>query len=103
LTLFEREKMSLTEQELRKVAKLSRIKLDKDQVAHYTCQISEIMSWVDILSEVNTENVPCMASVSDLSMPSREDKETDGNCQLDILANATNSQYGFFTVPKVIE
>ena len=95
--------MSLTEKEIRKIAKLSRIKLNEEQVEHYTQEISKIVNWINILSEVDTKNVPCMASVSNLSMPYREDEETVGNCQEAILANANDAQYGCFSVPKVIE
>jgi aspartyl-tRNA(Asn)/glutamyl-tRNA(Gln) amidotransferase subunit C len=95
--------MSLSEKEVRKIAKLSRIKLNDEQVKHFQGEISNIIDWVEQLGEVNTDNVPAMASVVNMQPPSREDKVTDGDCRDDILANAPDSQYGCFVVPKVVE
>lgn len=95
--------MSLSEKEVRKIAKLSRIKLTDEKVVHFQEELSNILKWVEQLQEVNTDKVPPMASVVNMHSPSREDKVTDGGCRDDILANAPDSQYGYFVVPKVVE
>lgn len=95
--------MSLSEKEVRKIAKLSRIKLKDEEVGHFQEELSNILKWVEQLQEVDTKKVPPMASVVNMQSPSREDKVTDGNCRDDVLANATDSQYGYFVVPKVVE
>lgn len=93
----------LSEADIRKVAKLARIRLSDDEVPHFQEEISSIITWVEQLQEVDTDNVPEMASVEDLALPQREDKVTDGNIQQDILANAPDADYGCFMVPKVVE
>ncbi len=95
--------MALTDKEMLHVAKLARIRLTEAEVPHYAKEINGILKWIEQLSEVNTDNVAPLASVSDQSLPWREDKVSDGNIQEQVLKNAPHAEYGCFTVPKVIE
>ena len=95
--------MSLTEKEVKHVAKLARIRLTDAELRHYAREINGILKWIEQLAEVKTEGIAPLASVSDQSLPWREDRVTDGNIQEQVLKNASGSQYGCFTVPKVIE
>lgn len=95
--------MSLTKQDVQKIAKLARIRLTEDEALHYGQEISGILDWITMLNEVNTDKVPQMASVSSIGLSLREDVVTDGNIVDDILKNAPEAAYGCFTVPKVIE
>jgi aspartyl-tRNA(Asn)/glutamyl-tRNA(Gln) amidotransferase subunit C len=93
----------LTEKEVRKIAKLSRIRLTDAEVEHFGKEISGILNWVEMLQEVDTNNVPRMASVSNITLPLREDAVTDGDYREQVLANAPDARYGCFAVPKVVE
>lgn len=96
--------MSLTEEQVKKIAKLSRIKLQDSEIEHFRTELSNIMDWIEELQEVNTDNVAEMASVANMNLPTREDAITEDNSSNDdVLKNAPNSEYGFFTVPKVVE
>lgn len=95
--------MALTKQEVEKIGKLAHIGLSEDEKAHFGDEISKILKWVDMLGEVNTDDVEQMTSVADLTLPRRKDEVTDGNCRDAVLANAPESEYGCFAVPKVIE
>ena len=95
--------MSIDKKTVAKIAKLSRLALSEAEQEHYAREISGILKWVEQLGEVNTDNVPQLASVSEMTLPRREDKVTDGNKRDDILLNAPQSDYGCFVVPKVIE
>ena len=71
------------------------------------------MAWIEQLNEVDTANVEPLASVSDVVLPMRADRVTDGGIAENILANAPGGAVyldptdkkagGFFTVPKVVE
>jgi aspartyl-tRNA(Asn)/glutamyl-tRNA(Gln) amidotransferase subunit C len=52
---------------------------------------------------VNTEGVEPLATVIDQKLRLRDDVVTDGDIRDEVLANAPDSQHGFFAVPKVIE
>jgi aspartyl-tRNA(Asn)/glutamyl-tRNA(Gln) amidotransferase subunit C len=95
--------MSLTTQQVKKIAKLARIRLSEDEVEHYGKEISGILDWIEMLQEVKTDKVKQMASVSSIGLSMRTDEVTDGNLQADILKNAPKSAFGCFEVPKVVE
>lgn len=95
--------MSVSQDDVRKVARLARIALPEDQVDHMTNELNGILNWIEQLGEVNVEGVEPMTSVEEITLPMREDVITDGNIQDKVLANAPNSEDGFFVVPKVVE
>ena len=95
--------MSLTNEQVTKIAKLARIRLNEEEVSHYAGEINTILGWIEQLQEVNTDDVAPLASVSHEDLPWRADEVTDGNKQADVIANARDAQFGCFAVPKVIE
>ncbi len=95
--------MSLTDADVKKIAKLARIRLSEAEVPHYAGEINGILKWIEQLSQVNTEGVAPLASVSEQALPWRADVVSDGNIQEAVLKNAPNASYGCFAVPKVIE
>ncbi len=95
--------MSLNPEQVKKIAKLARIRLSDDEVTHFGKEISSILNWIEMLAEVNTDKVPQMASVSSISLSMRQDEVNDGGIQEDILKNAPEASFGCFEVPKVIE
>lgn len=95
--------MALDKQAVAKIGKLARIALTEADKEHYAKEISSILSWVEQLNEVNTDGVPQLTSVSDVTLPWREDKVTDGGQQDAVVRNAPMSDYGCFVVPKVVE
>ena len=66
-------------------------------------EINSILGFVEQLKEVNVEGVEPMTSVTPMKLPMREDKVTDGGYAKRVLANAPQSEEGFFLVPKVVE
>jgi aspartyl-tRNA(Asn)/glutamyl-tRNA(Gln) amidotransferase subunit C len=95
--------MILDKHAVAKIAKLARIEVTDTDKEHYAREISGILQWMEQLNEVNTDNVPQLTSVSEVKLPWREDKVTDGNQQEAVIKNAPQSDYGCFVVPKVME
>ena len=95
--------MSLTAEDTKKIARLARIRMEDDQVEHFTKEINGILHWVEQLQEVDTDDVKQMTSVADLTLPFRKDEVNDGDIQERVIKNAPTSEYGCFVVPKVIE
>jgi len=95
--------MSVDEKTVERIAHLARIRLDETERAPLAGELGQILAWVEQLAEVDTGNVPPMTSVADMKLPWRADEVTDGNHRDDILANAPQTEHGFFVVPKVIE
>ena len=95
--------MSVTKDEVRKVAHLSRIAVAEDKLDDLAGELNGILGWIDQLNEVDVEGVDPMTSVVETQLPMREDVITDGNIPDQVLANAPNSEDGFFVVPKSVE
>lgn len=95
--------MSVTKDDVRKVARLSRIAVPDERLEELAGELNGIMGWIDLLNEVDIEGVEPMTSVVARTLPLREDVVTDGNIQDKVLANAPRSEDGFFVVPKAVE
>ena len=95
--------MSVDKDTVRKVARLSRIKLDEDRLEPMTDELNGILNWIELLNEVDVDGIEPMTSAVETTLTMREDKVTDGNIQFKVVANAPRSEDGFFVVPKVVE
>lgn len=95
--------MSLDKDTVRNIAFLARIKVPEDDLGPLADELSNILGWMEQLSEVDTKGVPPMTSVTEMTWPRRTDTVTDGGCADDVLANAPDRKGDFFAVPKVVE
>lgn len=100
--------MSVSEKEVRHVAKLARLALSDAEIDRMVPELNNILGWVEQLSEVNTDGVEPLTAVIDNELRLRDDVVnadplTGGDCRDSILKNAPDAQHGFFAVPKVIE
>ena len=105
--------MSLDKETVARIARLARLKVPDEELEPLAGELSGILAWIEQLNEVDTNNVAPLASVSDVTLPMREDKVTDGGIAEKVLANAPGGAVyvdpddkhagGFFTVPKVVE
>ena len=95
--------MRVSKDDVRKVARLSRIAVPDDKLETLAGELSGIMGWIEQLNEVDIEGVAPMTSVVEATLPMRDDVVTDGNIQDQVLANAPKSDEGFFVVPKAVE
>ena len=88
---------------IKNISKLARIGLSEKKLDNLAPELSRIIDWVEQLSEVNTDQVEPMNNVTNLSLPQRIDKVSDGGYPEDIVKNAPDSVDDFFAVPKVVE
>ena len=93
----------MDEQTVKKIAFLSRLKIEDDRIEATKDEFEKILTWVDQLKEVDTDNVEPLISVNENSIQLRKDEVTTGQCSDDILANAPMKEYGYFAVPKVMD
>ena len=95
--------MSVDKTTVSRVARLARIHINEDRLEPMATELSSIMSWIEQLNEVDTDNVEPLASVTGHALPLRDDVVTDGDIADKVLQNAPESTSGFFVVPKVVE
>lgn len=101
--IMETGRMSVTKDDVRKVARLSRIAVDDSRLETLAGELNGILGWIDQLNEVDVDGVEPMTSVVEASLPMREDNVTDGEKPDQVLANAPKTEDGFFVVPKAVE
>tara|TARA_B100000768_G_scaffold87484_1_gene82255 strand:- start:1555 stop:1848 length:294 start_codon:yes stop_codon:yes gene_type:complete len=97
--------MSVNEDNVKKIARLSKISLSDNEVEKYLTDLNQIIGWVDQLKEVDTEKVsPTFSSFgAGEGIKQRDDIVSDGGYRKEIISNAPKSEEGFFLVPKVID
>ncbi len=95
--------MHVDQELVKKIAHLARIRVSDDDVKHLETELSQIMDWVEQLSEVNTDGVEPLTSVVEATLRQRKDVINDGGYAEDIVRNAPKSEDNFFVVPKVVE
>jgi aspartyl-tRNA(Asn)/glutamyl-tRNA(Gln) amidotransferase subunit C len=87
----------------RRVASLARIAVPEAQLPALATELSNILTFMEQLNEVDVDGVEPMTSVTPMRLKRRVDGVTDGGMQDRILANAPDAREGFFAVPKVVE
>lgn len=95
--------MHLTHTEVRHVAELAKLALSDEEVALFAEQLSAILDYADQIQQVDTGDVPPTPYVLPLVSVMR--KDVPGAClpNGEALANAPDSQDGFFRVRAVFE
>ena len=89
---------------LSRLEKLSFLKISDDKREEIIGQLSEIVSFVDNLSDLNTDGVDDKFAMSDASTRLREDSvNSSESVSQDILSHAPKSVDDFFIVPKIID
>jgi aspartyl-tRNA(Asn)/glutamyl-tRNA(Gln) amidotransferase subunit C len=88
---------------VRKVARLARIAEPEDRLETLAKELNGIMSWIEQLSEVDTDGVEPMTSAVHMPAPMREDVVTEGGDPQLVLSNSPKRSGNFFVVPKVVE
>ena len=78
--------MSVTKDDVKKVARLSRIAVPEVKLETLAGELSGIMGWIEQLNEVDVEGVEPMTSVVAAKLPMRDDVVSDGSIQEQVLA-----------------
>ncbi len=95
--------MNISKDTIEHVAKLARLNLTEEEKEKLTREMAGIISYVDKLNELDTENVHPTAHVMPIMNVFREDVTEGSYDREKILANAPSKEDGCFKVPKVVE
>ncbi|MGB0595339.1 MAG: Asp-tRNA(Asn)/Glu-tRNA(Gln) amidotransferase subunit GatC [Rubripirellula sp.] len=94
--------MSLTDQEVRKLALLARLEITDEEVATVRPQLDSILGFVERLSGLETEEVEPMTTALDVENRWRADQCVDGLTNQQALENAPAKDDACFLVPPVL-
>ncbi len=95
--------MQLSTEEVQHVAELAKLALTDGEITQYAQQLSSILDYADALRAVDTSSVPPTPYVLPLSNVLREDEPRPSLDVHEALANAPDSERGFFRVRAVFE
>ena len=93
----------IDQDQVRKVAKLSRLDLTKAEVEEFTGQLSAILDYVEKLNELDTTGVEPLAHCLPISNVLRKDCARESLGTDKVLANAPQRNDEFFKVPKILD
>jgi len=93
--------MKIDENLVKRLENLSMVEIDdKSAMAK---DLAEIVEFVEMLNELNTEDIDATFSTLNSSTPLRDDIPVKNEVIEEILQNAPKAKDGFFIVPKIIE
>jgi aspartyl-tRNA(Asn)/glutamyl-tRNA(Gln) amidotransferase subunit C len=95
--------MSLTREEVVRVADLARLQLSDAEIDAMQSQLSRILEHVSALQRVDVTGVEPTAQVTDLVNALRADINRDSLPRADVLANSAATDQGMFRVKAVFE
>ncbi len=95
--------MSLTNDEVAKVALLARLRVSPDELQVFTGQLNSIMDYVAQLQELDTTNVEPLSHGIEVRNVFREDVRGDALPREAALQNAPKRNQESFLVPAVLE
>lgn len=94
---------TLTADQVRKVAKLARLQLSEADVDRFTQQLGQVLGYVEMLSELNTDGVEPLAHPLEIENVLREDVPTPSLSREATLSNAPKSDGRCFLVPQILD
>jgi aspartyl-tRNA(Asn)/glutamyl-tRNA(Gln) amidotransferase subunit C len=95
--------MSLTTDDVKKIAHLARLALSDQDITAYTQQLSGILDFVEQMNTVDTDNLEPLAHALDVSQRLRKDEVTEPDRRAAYQAIAPQVEAGLYLVPQVIE
>ena len=96
--------MKIDNELLQKLERLSSVKISDEKREGVINQLSEIVSFVENLNELNLEGEEATFTTLSGGTPFREDiPSVNTEIIKTILTHAPQSENGFFVVPKIIE
>jgi aspartyl-tRNA(Asn)/glutamyl-tRNA(Gln) amidotransferase subunit C len=93
----------ITREDVERIAGLARLSLTEAETERAVSDLEEILSYVDLLDQAETEGVEATSHVIPLATPLRDDAVIERLDPELALSNAPLAEGTAFVVPKVIE
>ena len=95
--------MSVSKEDVKHIAKLSKLNLTEKELEKYTNELSSIVDFANELSNINVDGVKPTAHILDIKNVFRKDEVLPSYDREEILKNAPSKDAGCVSVPKVVE
>lgn len=93
----------ITREQIEHIAHLARLEIKEDEIEGFVEKMEQVVTLVENLSVVNTDNIKPTYHVLDLVNVFREDEAKAGLDRDEVLKNAYEQEAGQFKVPTIIE
>ena len=93
----------ITEDQVKKVAELARLRLNNNQVRHHAEQIEKILDYINQLEKIDTNEVPCTTRAIEVINVVRKDLNKKFEDRDGLLNLAPSREDDFFKVPKIVK
>jgi aspartyl-tRNA(Asn)/glutamyl-tRNA(Gln) amidotransferase subunit C len=94
--------MSISRRDIEKVALLARLQLDESELESMTEQLAQVVTYVDLLAEVNTDRIEPMAHAVEVTNVFGDDLVRPSLPRGAALANAPHHDERGYLVPAVL-
>lgn len=95
--------MQITPELIKYLESLARITLSEEEEQKVGNELQDILSYIDMLNELDTEGVEAMSHCFPVTNVMREDEVQPSMTPDEITANAPESNDGCFVVPKTVD
>ena len=95
--------MPLNETDLKRLARLARIRLEPQELASLAPQFEGILGWIQQLQAIPTQGIEPLAHALDLEQRLRPDEVTEEDGRARFQPLAPEMEQGLYLVPQVIE
>ena len=92
----------LTKEDVLKIAKLSKLEFQEDEIEKFQTDLNKILEHMGILNNVDTTGVEPLFNVLDLKDRLRKDEVQSVDIKKELLKNAPNKDDDFIIVPKIV-
>ena len=92
----------ITNEEVKKVANLARLELNKDEINNHADQLEKIIEYIKQLEKIDTNDVPCTTRAIEVFNVFRKDEKKISDCTEELLELGPSREDKFFKVPKII-
>ena len=91
----------ITKEEVKKVAHLSRLELNEDEINNHAEQLEKILEYIKQLEKIDTNDIPCTTRAIEVINVFRKDEKKNYDSTEDILDLGPSREDEFFKVPKI--
>ena len=95
--------MQITPELIKYLESLAKITLTDEEENKVGAELQDILTYIDMLNELDTDGVEAMSHCFPVTNVMREDEVADSMTPDEITANAPESQDGCFVVPKTVD
>lgn len=89
--------------DIKHIAKLANLPITPQEEKNLEKELNETLTYIDILTQVDTKNVEPTAHVTGLENITRDDTSSPSLSQHQALANTKKQHNGFFIVDAILE